>query len=441
LPSEPGGESFLTSNTAYDCPIIENDKGITRINSMDVKLSEQPQGPLKGIRVIDITSMITGPLCSQQLGDLGADVIKIEPTHGEVARWMAPPQKADLTGFYSQMNRNKRSLALDLKNPEGIGIIKKLAETADIVVENFRGGVPDRLGIGFKDLQPLNDKLIYVSITGFGPTGPYSHKPAYDPLAQGLVGMMHIQGMPFGGKPQLIQSAIVDKTTATTAAGVAMAALYARDRPGGTGRGQRVDVPMIDAWATNSLADMMPVDSFMPNDMQDPEPLAVLRTFETSDGFVVGMALQDNHFQNLCNALECTELLAREGMRNVGERINDFGPWLDAIGEVMKRFTTKELLSRLDAAGVPFGPVKTVREFADDPQAKHNRTIFDAEHPEAGTMRYVRYPGHLSETPAGLYLHPPRLGEHSKEVLLEAGYNESEIERLLQEGAVCAYSP
>lgn len=408
---------------------------------MDVKLSEQPQGPLKGIRVIDITSMITGPLCSQQLGDLGADVIKIEPTHGEVARWMAPPQKADLTGFYSQMNRNKRSLALDLKNPEGIGIIKKLAETADIVVENFRGGVPDRLGIGFKDLQPLNDKLIYVSITGFGPTGPYSHKPAYDPLAQGLVGMMHIQGMPFGGKPQLIQSAIVDKTTATTAAGVAMAALYARDRPGGTGRGQRVDVPMIDAWATNSLADMMPVDSFMPNDMQDPEPLAVLRTFETSDGFVVGMALQDNHFQNLCNALECTELLEREGMRNVGERINDFGPWLDAIGEVMKRFTTTELLSRLEAVGVPFGPVKTVREFADDPQAKHNRTIFDAEHPEAGTMRYVRYPGHLSETPAGLYLHPPRLGEHSKEVLLEAGYNESEIERLLQEGAVCAYSP
>ena len=403
---------------------------------MDVKLSDAPQGPLKGIRVIDITSMITGPLCSQQLGDLGADVIKIEPTHGEVARWMAPPQKAGLTGFYSQMNRNKRSLALDLKNPEGIAIIRKLAESADIVVENFRGGVPDRLGIGYKDLQPLNDRLIYVSITGFGPTGPYSHKPAYDPLAQGLVGMMHIQGMPFGGKPQLIQSAIVDKTTATTAAGVAMAALYARDRPGGTGRGQRVDVPMIDAWATNSLPDMIPVDTFMPNDMQDPEPLAVLRTFETSDGFVVGMALQDNHFRNLCNVLECTELLEREGMRNVGERINDFGPWLDAIGEVMKRFTTEELLSRLEAAGVPFGPVKTVREFAEDPQAKHNRTVFDAEHPEAGTMRYIRYPGHLSETPACLYLHPPRLGEHSKEILLEAGYTESKIERLLQDGVV-----
>jgi crotonobetainyl-CoA:carnitine CoA-transferase CaiB-like acyl-CoA transferase len=405
---------------------------------MDVKLSEAPQGPLKGIRVIDITSMITGPLCSQQLGDLGADVIKIEPTHGEVARWMAPPQKAGLTGFYSQMNRNKRSLALDLKNPEGIAIIRKLAQSADIVVENFRGGVPGRLGIGYEDLRPLNDRLIYVSITGFGPTGPYSHKPAYDPLAQGLVGMMHIQGMPFGGKPQLIQSAIVDKTTATTAAGVAMAALYARDRPGGTGRGQRVDVPMIDAWATNSLPDMISVDSFMPNDMQDPEPLAVLRTFETSDGFVVGMALQDNHFQNLCNALECTELLDREGMRNVGERINDFGPWLDAIGEVMKRFTTRELLSRLEAAGVPFGPVKTVREFAEDPQAKHNRTVFDAEHPEAGTMRYVRYPGHLSDTPAGLYLHPPRLGEHTKEILQEAGYTDDEIDRLLQDGVISA---
>ncbi len=407
--------------------------------SLDVQLSESPQGPLQGIRVIDITSMITGPLCSQQLGDLGADVIKIEPTHGEVARWMAPPQESGLTGFYTQMNRNKRSLSVDLKHPEGVAIIKKLVETADILVENFRGGVPDRLGIGYEDLRLINEKLIFVSITGFGPTGPYSHKPAYDPLAQGLVGMMPIQGMPFGGKPQLIQSAIVDKTTATTAAGAAMAALYARDRPGGTSKGQRVDVPMIDAWAANSLADMISVDSFMPNNMPDPVPLAVLRTFETSDGFVVGMALQDNHFQGLCDALGCTELLEREGMRNVGERIGDFGPWLDAIGEVMKRFTTDDLLSRLDASGVPFGPVKTVREFAEDPQAKHNRTIFDVEHPEAGTLRYVRYPGHLSETPAAVHRHPPRLGEHSKEVLREAGYTPTEIERFAQENIVGTY--
>ena len=403
---------------------------------MDIKLSEAAAGPLAGIRVVDITSMITGPLCAQQLGDLGADVIKIEPTHGEVARWMAPPQEAGITGFYTQMNRNKRSLALDLKSEEGIAIVKKLAAEADVLVENFRGGVPDRLGIGYEALRAVNDRLIFVSITGFGPTGPYSHKPAYDPIAQGLVGMMPIQGMPFGGKPQLIQSAIVDKTTATTAAGAAMAALYARDKPGGTGKGQRVDVPMIDAWATNSLPDMIAVDSFVPNEMADPEPLAVLRTFETKDGYVVGMALQDNHFNGLCEALGCTELMEREGMRNVGERIGDFGPWLDAIGEVMTRFTTEDLLARLDAAGVPFGPVKSVREFAEDPQAKHNRTIFDAEHPEAGMMRYVRYPGHLSETPAALYRHPPRLGEHSREVLAEAGYSDTDIDALLEQGVV-----
>ncbi len=406
---------------------------------MDVKLSQRPTGPLKGIRVIDITSMITGPLCSQQLGDLGADVVKIEPLHGEVARWMTPPQKADLSGFYSQMNRNKRSLSVDMKNPAGIDIIRKLVQDADILVENFRSGVLERLGIGYQDLCKLNERLVFLSITGFGPTGPYAHKPAYDPIAQGLVGMMHIQGMPFGGKPQLIQSAIVDKTTATTAAGVAMAALYARDRPGGTGKGQRVDVPMIDAWAINSLPDMIPVDSFVPNDMQDPAPLAVLRTFETADGYVVGMALQDNHFEGLCNALECTELLAREGMRSVGERVNDFDPWLDAIGDVMKSFTTDDLLSRLDEAGVPFGPVKTIREFAEDPQARHNRTIFDADHPEAGTMRYVRYPGHLSETPAGLYRHPPRLGEHSAEVLREVGYSDEEIKRLLGNNVIGVY--
>ena len=403
---------------------------------MDVRLSQSPQGPLKGIRVIDITAMITGPMCSQQLGDLGADVIKIEPVHGEVARWMAPPQKAGLTGFYSQLNRNKRSLAVDLKNPEGIAVIKKLAESADILVENFRGGVPDRLGIGYKDLRPLNERLIYVSITGFGPTGPYSDQPAYDPIAQGLVGMMHIQGKAFGGKPQLIQSAIVDKTTATTAASVALAALYARDGLNGTGRGQRVDVPMIDAYAANSLPDTLCVDSFMPNDMPDAEPLAVLRTYETTDGYVVGMALQDNHFKGLCEALECTELLEREGMRNVGERITDFAPWLDAIEAEIKKWPTDELLARFKAHGVPFGKVKTIREFAEDPQAKHNRTIFDAEHPEAGTMRYVRYPGHLSETPACLHRHPPVLGEHNNEILREAGYSDADIEQLCKDGVI-----
>jgi crotonobetainyl-CoA:carnitine CoA-transferase CaiB-like acyl-CoA transferase len=403
---------------------------------MDIRLNETPEGPLKGIRVIDITSMITGPMCSQQLGDLGADVIKIEPIHGEVARWMAPPQKAGLTGFYSQLNRNKRSLALDLKSPEGIAIIRKLAETADVLVENFRGGVPARLGISYDDLKPLNDQLIYVSITGFGPSGPYAERPAYDPIAQGLVGMMHIQGKPFGGKPQLIQSAIVDKTTATTAAGATLAALYARDGRNGTGKGQRVDVPMIDAYAANSLPDMLCVDSFMPNDMPDAQPLAVLRTFETTDGFVVGMALQDNHFEGLCTALECPELLERPGMRNVGERITEFEPWLDAIEEQIRKWPTQELLARFDANGVPFGQVKTIREFAEDPQVRHNRTIFDAEDEQAGTLRYVRYPGHLSETPACLHRHPPRLGEHTSQILQEAGYSESEIAQLLEDSVI-----
>jgi len=403
---------------------------------VDIKLGEQPSGPLAGIRVIDITTQITGPLCSQQLGDLGADVIKVEPLHGEVARWMAPPQKAGLTGYYCQMNRNKRSLSIDLKQPEGVEVIRRLASEADVLVENFRGGIPDRLGIGYDDLKPLNERLIYVSITGYGRDGPYAHRPAYDMLAQGLVGMAPLQGQAFDDKPQLIQSAIVDKTTATTAAGAALAALYARDGINGTGLGQRVDVPMIDAYAANSLADMICVDTFIPSEMPDPEPLALLRTWETADGYVVGMALQDNHFAAFCEALECNELLDREGCRNVGERIGDMKPWLDAMGEVIRRWPTETLLDRLDVAGVPFGPIRSIREFVEDPQVKHNRTVFDAEHPEAGTLRYVRYPGHLSATPPSLHRHPPRLGEHNEEVLDAAGYSAGEISTLREKGVI-----
>ncbi|RLQ20563.1 CoA transferase [Seongchinamella sediminis] len=368
---------------------------------MDIELGKASEGPLKGIRVLDVTSMITGPLCSQMLGDLGAEVIKIEPTHGEVARWMMPPENGGLTGFYYQMNRNKRSLALNLQKEEGIAILKRLATDVDILVESFR--------------------------------------PAYDPIAQGLVGMMHIQGKRFGGKPQLIQSAIVDKTTATTAAGIAMAALYARESINGSGRGQRVDVPMIDACAANSLPDMLPVDSFQPSELPDAEPLAVLRTFATLDGHVVGMALQDNHFEGLCQALECEHLLEREGMRNVGERISDFGPWLDAIEEEIGSWPTDELLARFDANGVTCGKVKTIREFAEDPQARHNRTLFDAEHPEPGTLRYVRYPGHFSDTPASLTRHPPRLGEHIAEILAEAGFSEEEVQSFEAAGVMLNY--
>lgn len=403
---------------------------------MDIRLSEDVQGPLKGLKVIDITAQVTGPLCSQQLGDLGAEVIKIEPLHGEIARWMAPPQKAGLTGYYCQMNRNKRSLAIDLKSPEGLEALIKLATQADVLVENFRGGVPDRLGFGYEALKAINPKLVYVSITGFGSTGPYSHRPCQDMLAQGLTGMAYIQGKRHGGKPQLIQSAIVDKTTAATATGAVLAALYARDSPNGTGLGQRVDVPMIDAYAAVSLPDTICVDSFIPSDLPDPEPIAVLRVYDTADGYIVGMALQDDHFQAFCEALECTELLDIPAFSSMGARVNDFDPWLDAMAEVIKRFTTDEILSRLEKRGVPFGPVKTVREFAEDPQAKHNGTIFDAEHPEAGTMRYVRYPGHLSATPAALYRHPPRLGEHNQEILTEAGYSNAEIDQLKEKGVI-----
>ena len=408
---------------------------------MDSELEGEPQVPLKGIRVIDITTMITGPLCSQQLGDLGADVVKIEPLHGEVARWMTPPLKAGLTGYYCQINRNKRSLAIDLKNPKGVAIVKRLAASADVLVENFRGGVPDKLGIGYDDLKPLNDRLIYASITGFGSSGPNAHLPAYDMLMQGLSGMMYIEGGGPDAKPKLMKSAMVDKTTAVSAAGAVLAALYARDGLNGTGKGQRVDVPMIDAFASTAFADIISGDTFIPSDVPAPAPIATLRTWDTSDGYIVGMALMDDHFKAFCEALECPELMETPGCRTMGERTSDWEFWLDKMAEVIARFSTQDALHRLVAAGVPFGPVKTIREFCEEPQVKHNRTIFHVEHEEAGTMQYVRYPAHFESSPASLHRHPPRLGEHSVELLLELGCNAEEIEALVNESVIGTYKP
>ena len=377
------------------------------------------RGPCAGFRVVDFSTVVSGPLCTQILGDLGADVVKVETPRGDISRMMGPPfRDGGVTGFFTQFNRNKRSVVLDLKHAEAPAIARRLTRGADVVVQNFRPGVAERLGIGDADLRPGNPGLIYVSISGFGPDGPYVKHPAYDLVIQGLIGLMPSQGG--DGAPTLMKSLLADKCTAMTAASAAVSALLARERNGGTG--QRVDVPMLDAFAAYALPDMISTETFQPAE-ENSSGLDIFRTWETADGHVVGLVIEDAQFQGMCRAIERTDLIEDERFSSFMGRIQNADEIFSLFEDELRKWSTAEFVSRAREFGAPFGPVNDLAGFFDDPQVRHNRTWEDVENPERGTTRYLNHPARYSETPASLRRHPPRLGQHTEEVLLEAGFD------------------
>ncbi len=380
-------------------------------------------GPCAGIKVLDFSSMVSGPLCSQNLGDLGADVIKIENLSGDTARMLGSSHREGLSGFFAQLNRNKRSVTIDLQTEQGQALVQQLARDVDVVVENFRPGVAKRLGIDYELLKESNPGLIYVSITGFGQEGPYAKLPTYDLVIQGLSGMMPIQGSE--NDPQMFQTVLADKCVAITAASATLAALLARERNGG--KGQRVDVPMMDAYAQLMLTDLMTTQSFQPSS-ELPAPNADLyRSWQTKDGHVVGIALEDHQFRGLCESLEKEEWIDDERFKGIGERFSHLAELYDLLGEEFAKWNTADIIKCLRDKDVPFAPVNSVADFIADPQVVHNRIVFDDDDPQAGAARYIAHPSHYSETPATLRRHPPRLGEHTEEVLREAGLDADQI--------------
>lgn len=394
---------------------------------------EELIGPCAGFTVLDFSSMISGPFAGQILGDLGADVIKIETMMGDVSRWMGPPERAGLNGFFSQLNRNKRAISLDLKTPEGQAVAKTLAEKADVVVENFRPGVAERLGIGYGALSENNPGLVYVSISGFGPDGPYADQPVYDLVIQGMSGVMPMQGGE--GEPQMTRHAIVDKCTSITAASSALAALLARER--NQGQGQHVHVPMINAYAQLALPDILPMETFQPRNEDERGVMPdMFRTWKCADGFLVGMPIEDKQYQNLCRVLGRGDLAEDERFKSVGIRMSNNHQMNALLDEEFIKWQWRELLQALRENDVPFAPVYDLEEFMADPQVQHNGTVFDAQHPEAGTMRYISHPGIYERTPATLRRHPPRYGEHTGEVLRGLDYSDEDIADLKARGIV-----
>jgi crotonobetainyl-CoA:carnitine CoA-transferase CaiB-like acyl-CoA transferase len=389
------------------------------------------QGPCAGIRVLDFSTVISGPLCTQVLGDLGADVIK-KPPAGDSGRYAGAPFRAGgLSGLFAQMNRNKRSLVLDLKHPDAPGVVGRLAAAADVVVENFRPGVAERLGIGWDRLHAANPRLVYVAISGFGPDGPYAELPAYDHVIQALTGLMPLHGG--SGAPRLVQGGVADKSSALTAVSAVLAALLARERGAG---GQRIEVPMLDAYAAFALPESLIARSFPP-DPGSPVPLGdVFRTWSTADGHVVGLVIQDAQFRGLCQTIERDDVARDPRFATIAARFAN----LRELGEVLEaeicKWPTAEFIERARRFGAPFERANDLAGFLADPQTAHNRTVVETEDPRFGRAVYLRHPVRYQATPASLRRHPPRLGEHTAELLGEAGFAAEEIDALRSAGAI-----
>lgn len=384
---------------------------------MKVDLGSAPTGPLAGVKVIDLSTIVSGPLCAQVLGDLGADVVKFEPPMGDSARYLGTEGQPAMAGIFAQMNRNKRSVALDLKEEPGRNAFLELAAEADIVVENFRPGVSDRLGIGFETARERNRGLIWVAISGFGPEGPYRDQPAYDMVIQGMSGFAKILGD--DESPKLISNLMADKTSGLTACYSVIAALYAREKNGGLG--QRIEIPMIDAFAA-----FVHGDAYAPHTYGRVAPNPVLekliyRAWRTADGHVALLFIEDKQFHALCRVVEREDLIEDERYASLAVRIANFPELYSVLEEELLKYTTMQLLERAHEFGAPLGPVYDVESFLADPQVKANEMVFELKDPVHGAMKLFRSPPRFESTPTSVRYPPPHLGAHTSEVLGELG--------------------
>jgi crotonobetainyl-CoA:carnitine CoA-transferase CaiB-like acyl-CoA transferase len=387
-------------------------------------------GPLDGVRVIDLTSMISGPVATMMLADQGADVIKVEPLSGDLVRFMGPNREGLTSGFISA-NRSKRSLAVDLKTEKGMDVVKALIPTADVFVQNFRPGAIERMGLGEEVVRSLNPDIVFVSISGFGETGPYAHKRVYDPVIQALSGLADIQKDGETGRPKMIRTIIPDKTTAVTAAQAITAALFARERGQG---GQHVKLAMLDTMVAYLWPEGMAGYTFIGREVKAARAqFAQDLIFATTDGYITAGAVSDAEWRGMCKALDREEWLEDERFLTANDRIVNVRERLAMTAEVLVTRSSAEWLERLDAEGVPCAPVLQRHEVFEHEQIEINEMVAEYDHPVAGRIRQPRPAARFDQTPAEIQRHAPTLGEHSDEILSELGFD---AEALRAEGVV-----
>ncbi len=401
-----------------------------------MSLSSASNAPLVGTTVLDLSRVLSGPYCTMQLADMGARVIKVEqPGRGDDTRAWGPPFPGGESAYYLSINRNKESLTLDLKHPAARDILDPLLERADIVVENFRPGTVDRLGLSYAQLGPRFPRLIYCSISGFGQTGPRRDAPGYDSVVQAEGGLMSVTG--HADRPAVrLGVAIGDMTAGLYAAYAIALALLARQR---TGRGQFIDVGMLDSVVSllTYQAGLFFAAGTTPRRMGNRHPtIAPYDTFPAADGDFVLAVGNDEQWRRLCGAMQL-EPLARDAKFATNEqRVLNYDTLRPILIEKFRAFTRGQCLETLLGAGVPCGSVRDIPEVLADPQLAARDMIVSLEHATAGTIRLLGVPARLSETPGRVSTPPPRLGEHTEAILRELGFGSERIRVLRSEGAI-----
>jgi crotonobetainyl-CoA:carnitine CoA-transferase CaiB-like acyl-CoA transferase len=387
----------------------------------------QSSGPLDGIRIVDLTSMLSGPWATMILADQGADVIKVEePRLGDHTRAYGNRRNGFSASFLN-LNRNKRSIALDLKTAQGVDILMRMCKTADVLVQNFRPGVVERLGIGEAAIRKVAPNIVYVSINGFGETGPFAHKPVYDPIVQAFSGLTTVQAGADDRRPRLIRTVLPDKLTAVTAAQAIAAALVGRLR---TGQGQHVRLAMLDAVLAFLWASDMGAQTYVDQRVSQRTAASFIDLiYETADGFMTVAVMTNKEWTALTAALERPQWLEDARFQTPALRDQNIDVRLEMMQDVLKTRSTQEWLQRLEAAGVPCAPVLTREQVITHPQVIASGILIESEHATAGRLRQTRAAARF-EAPMRVRRGAPRLGEHSREILRELGLGEEAIATL-----------
>jgi len=397
------------------------------------------RGPLAGLRVVELAHIMAGPTCGLMLADMGADVVKVERVPGgDDTRRSVPPDIGGESAAYMMLNRNKRGIALDLKQAAGLEVARRLVAGADVLIENYRKGALARLGLGYDELARDNPGLIYCEISGFGRTGPYADRPGFDLIAQGMSGIMSITGEGPGRPPVKSGGPITDITAGILAAMGILAAYIERLR---TGKGQRVDTSLFEAGIVHTYwqSAIALATGVAPPPMGSAHPLnAPYQAFQTSDGWITVGAANQANWLKLVEVLQAPELAADARFAGNDARMRNLASLSDALAVYFRAHSTAQWLERLAGAGVPAGPILDINAVHADPQTRAREMVLEVPHSRLGQVRTLGAPVKFSATPGAVTRGAPVLGEHTREVLGELGYDDGAIDALVASGAVIA---